>query len=58
MKWIGHREHINDIRNAYKSLVGKPERIKPLGRSKHRWDDNIKMEFKEIGCGLDSSGSW
>jgi hypothetical protein len=43
----------------YKILVGKPERKRPLKRPRHRWEDNIKMDLREIGlgCGLDSSGS-
>jgi hypothetical protein len=36
-------------RYAYKELVGKPERKKPQGRLRNRWDDNIKMDFKDIG---------
>jgi hypothetical protein len=32
-------------------LVGKPEEKRPLGRPKHRWEDNIKMDLKEVGCG-------
>jgi hypothetical protein len=31
--------------------VGKPEGKKPLGRQKRRWEDNIKMDFQEVGCG-------
>jgi hypothetical protein len=31
--------------------VGKSEGKKPLGRPRCRWDDNIKMDFKEVGCG-------
>jgi hypothetical protein len=49
-----------DMRNAYKILVGKPERKEPLGRSNRRRQDNIKMYLKETGlggCELDSSGS-
>jgi hypothetical protein len=38
------------MKSAYKSLVGKSEEKRPLGRSRHRWEDNIKMELKEIGC--------
>ena len=34
---------------VYGILVGKPEGKKPLGRSNHRWKDNIKMDLKEIG---------
>jgi hypothetical protein len=36
-------------RNAYRILVGKPEGKRPLGRPRHRWVDNIKMEFRERG---------
>ena len=32
-------------------LVGKPERKRPLGRSMHRWENNIKMDLQEVGCG-------
>jgi len=32
-------------------LVGKPEGKKPLGRHRHRWEDNIKMDLQEVGCG-------
>jgi hypothetical protein len=33
-------------------LVGKPEGKRPLGRPKRRWDDNIKMDLQEVGCGI------
>jgi hypothetical protein len=36
-------------RNAYRILVGKPEGKRPLGRSRHRWVDNIKMDHRGIG---------
>jgi hypothetical protein len=35
-------------RNAYKILVGKPEGIRPIGRPRHRWVYNIKMDLREI----------
>jgi hypothetical protein len=38
------------MRNAYKILVGKPEGKRPLGRHRHRWEDNIRMDLKEIRC--------
>jgi hypothetical protein len=38
-----------DLRNAHKILVGKPERKRPLGRPRHKWDDNIIMGLREIG---------
>ena len=38
----------------YRVLVGKPEGKRPLGRSRRRWEDNIKMDLQEVGCaGMD-----
>jgi hypothetical protein len=39
-----------EVRNAYAVLVGKPEEKRPLGRPRHRWENNIEMDLKEIGC--------
>jgi hypothetical protein len=36
-------------RNAYRILVGNPEQKRPLGRPRHRWVENIKMDLREIG---------
>jgi len=36
---------------VYRVLVGKPEGKGPLGRPGRRWEDNIKMDFQEVGCG-------
>jgi hypothetical protein len=38
-------------RGVYRVLVGKPEGRKPLGRPRHRWEDNIRMDLQEVGCG-------
>jgi hypothetical protein len=38
-------------RNAYRILVGKPERKRPLGRPRRKWEDNIRMDLREIGWG-------
>jgi hypothetical protein len=40
---------MGDKSNEYRMLVGKPERNKPLGRSRRRWVDNIKMDLRETG---------
>jgi hypothetical protein len=40
---------MGETRHAYRILVGKPERKKPLRRPTHRWVDNIKMDLREIG---------
>jgi hypothetical protein len=42
---------MGEKRNAYTSLVGKPEEKRPLGRPRRRWEDNIRMDLKEIGWG-------
>ena len=42
-------------RVVHKVLVGKPEVKRPMGRPKHRWEDNIKMELQEVGRGC---GDW
>jgi hypothetical protein len=38
-------------RGAYRVLVRKPERKRPLGRPRRRWEDNIRMDLQEVGCG-------
>jgi hypothetical protein len=51
IRWVGYAAHMGEMRNAYKILVGKPEGKRPLGRIRHRWKDNIKMNLREIGFG-------
>jgi hypothetical protein len=38
-------------KGVYRVLVGKPEGKRPHGRSRRRWEDNIKMDLQEVGCG-------
>jgi hypothetical protein len=40
-----------ESRGTYRVLVGKPEGKRPLGRQRHRWDDNSKKGLHEVGCG-------
>jgi hypothetical protein len=40
-----------DKRTAYRVLVGEPEGKRPLGRSRRRWDDNIRINLEETACG-------
>jgi hypothetical protein len=42
---------MGERRGAYRALVGKPEGRRPLGRPRRRWEDNIKMDFREVGWG-------
>jgi len=51
MRWVGHVARMGERRSLYRVLVGKPEGKRPIGRSKHRWEDNIKMDLQEVGCG-------
>jgi hypothetical protein len=46
---------MGDDRGVYRMLVGKPERKRLLGRPRRRWEDNIKMDFQEVGVGR---GDW
>ncbi|KAJ4436652.1 hypothetical protein ANN_16783 [Periplaneta americana] len=49
LRWAGHVAHMGESRNAYRVLVGRPERKIPLGRPRRRWEDNIKMDLREVG---------
>jgi hypothetical protein len=49
IRWAGHVVHMGKMRNVYKILVRNPEGKRPLGRPKHRWEVNIKMDVREIG---------
>jgi hypothetical protein len=51
MRWKGHVAHIRVKRTAYKVLPQKPEGKRPLRRPIHRWEDHIKMDFRDIGWG-------
>jgi len=42
---------MGERRGVYRGLVGKPEGNRPLGRPRPRWEDNIKMDLQESGCG-------
>jgi hypothetical protein len=47
-RWAGHAGRMGEERGAHRVLVGKPEGKKPLGRPRHRWEDNIKMDLQEV----------
>ena len=54
MRWVGHVAHMQEGRGVYRVLVGKPEGKRPFGRTRCRWEDNIKMDLQEMGCeGMD-----
>ena len=51
MRWAGHVARMAERRGVYRFLVEKPEGKRPLGRPRRRWEDNIKMDLQEVGCG-------
>jgi hypothetical protein len=52
MRWAGHVARMSEERSVYRLLVGKPEGKKALGRWRHRWIDNIKMDLLETGLSV------
>jgi len=51
MRWAGHVSRMGERRGVYRILVGKPKGKRPLRRPRCRWEDNIKMDLQEVGCG-------
>jgi hypothetical protein len=51
--WAGRVTHVGEKRNAYRILVRKPVRKRPLGRPSHRWVANFKVDLKEKGRCMD-----
>ena len=51
MRWAGHVMNMGERTGISRILVGKPEGKRPLGRRRHRWENNIKMDLLEVGCG-------
>ena len=49
MRWAGHVARMGELRGVYRLMVGKPEGKRPLGRPRHRWVDNIRMDLQEVG---------
>jgi hypothetical protein len=49
MRWAGYVACMGEGRGVYRVLVGRPEGKRPLGRPRHTWEDNIKMDLREIG---------
>ena len=55
LRWAGHVAHMEQSRNAYGVLVVKPEGKRPLGRPRRRWENNIRMDLREVAC---DPGEW
>jgi len=58
MRWAGHVARMGEKRGVYRALVEKPEGRRPLGRPRRRWEDSIKMDLQEVGCGVWTGSSW
>ena len=54
-RWTVHVARMEEGRNAFKILTGKPTGKRPLGRPRRRWEDNIRMDLEEIGI---NAGNW
>jgi hypothetical protein len=48
MRWAGHVARVGEGRGVYRVLVGRPEGKRPLGRHRRWWEDNIKLDLREI----------
>jgi len=51
MRWAGHVARIGEREGLYRVSVRKPEGRRPFGRPRRRWEDNIKIDLQEVGCG-------
>jgi hypothetical protein len=51
LRWAGHVARMGERRGAYRALVGKPEGRRPLEKPRRRWEDNIKMDLRQVGWG-------
>jgi hypothetical protein len=58
IRWAGHVARMGEDRKVYKVLVGKPEGKRPLGRPRHRWEDGIRVDLREIDWGVWISFEW
>jgi hypothetical protein len=53
LRWAGHVARMGEGRGVYRVLVEKPEGKRPLGRPRRRWEDNVRMDHQEVGCGCE-----
>ena len=51
MRWVGHVARMGEGIGVYRVLVEKPEGRRPQGRPRRRWEDNIRMDLREVRCG-------
>jgi hypothetical protein len=58
IRYAGHVALMGEKRKLYKVLAGKPKGKRPLGRPRHRWEDGIRIDLREIGLGVWIGFSW
>jgi hypothetical protein len=58
MRWVGHVARMGERRGVYRILVVKPEGKRSLRRRRRRWEDNIKRDFQDVGCGAWTGLIW
>jgi hypothetical protein len=58
LRWVGHVARMEEGRSAFKILTGKCTGKRPLGRSRHRWEDYIRIDLKEIGINTRNWVDW
>jgi hypothetical protein len=58
LRWAGHVARMGESRGAYRALVGTPEGRRPLERPRRRWEDNIKMDLRELDLGAWTGSIW
>ena len=58
MRWAGYVERMGERKGVYRVLVEKPEGKRPLGRTRSRWEDNIKMDPQDVGWGAWTGLIW
>jgi hypothetical protein len=51
LRWMGHVAQMGERRGAYRLLMGKHEGRRPHGRPRHRWEDNIEIDVRQVGWG-------
>jgi hypothetical protein len=58
IRWAGQVARMGERRGAYRALVGKPEGRGPLGRPGRKWENNIKMDIREVGWRTWTESMW
>jgi hypothetical protein len=51
MRWVGHVVRMGDETGVYRILVGRPQKERPFGRPRRRWENNIKLDLQAVECG-------